>query len=401
MRSFTTIRPPAVGPFRDGAFTSSARSERTAAILGIALGVSFFTCFATGLYSHLAQHPPAWFHLSARPAGLYRFTQGLHIATGLASIPLLFAKLWTVFPKLFAWPPFQGIASLLERLSLLPLIGGALFMLFSGLANINLWYPWPFNFPIAHYWVAWITIGALVVHIGAKISTTRAALRRGGGDIGVVGDPDATNLTRRNLTPANGMSRRQLLATAFGVSGLVTLVTVGQTYAPLRKLALLAPRRPDVGPQGFPVNRTARAAGVTETARSGDYRLEVTGRVPNPIVLDLEQIRAMQQHSATLPIACVEGWSTTQHWEGIRLRDLLAQAGVTGSRTVRVESLQQRRSYRSSIVDADQVADPDTLLALRVNGETLELDHGYPLRLIGPNRPGVMQTKWIARVVVL
>ena len=406
MRIFGAIRPPAIGPFRDGAFTSSARSERTAAILGIALGVSFFTCFATGLYSHLAQHPPAWFHLSARPAGLYRFTQGLHIATGLASIPLLFAKLWTVFPKLFAWPPFQGVASLLGRLSLLPLVGGAVFMLFSGLANINLWYPWPFNFPVAHYWVAWITIGALVVHIGAKISTTRAALRRGGAD-GVGGDASqsttaiAGDLDATSPTPANGMSRRQLLATAFGVSGLVTLVTVGQTYAPLRKLALLAPRRPDVGPQGFPVNRTARAAGVTETARSGDYRLEVTGRVPNPITLDLEQIRAMRQHSATLPIACVEGWSTTQRWEGIRLRDVLALAGVTGSRAVRIESLQQHRSYRSSIVDEDQVADPDTLLALRVNGERLELDHGYPLRLIGPNRPGVMQTKWIARVVVL
>ncbi|MEO6467778.1 MAG: molybdopterin-dependent oxidoreductase [Acidimicrobiia bacterium] len=390
VKIFSTLRPPAVGPFRDGAFTSSARSERTAAILGIALGISFFTCFATGIYSHLAQNPPTWFHLSARPAGLYRITQGLHIATGLASIPLLFAKLWTVFPKLFAWPPFQGIASLLERLSLLPLVGGAVFMLFSGLANINLWYPWPFNFPIAHYWVGWITIGAIVVHIGAKISTTRAALRRGGADV------DATV-----IAPANGMSRRQLLATAFGISGLVTLVTVGQTYAPLRKLALLAPRRPDVGPQGFPVNRTARAAGVTDTARRIDYRLEVTGRVPKPVTLDLDQIRAMPQHSATLPIACVEGWSTTQDWEGIRLRDLLAHAGVQESRSVRIESLQQRRSYRSSVVDADQVADPDTLLALRVNGETLELDHGFPLRLIGPNRPGVMQTKWIARVVVL
>lgn len=197
------------------------------------------------------------------------------------------------------------------------------------------------------------------------------------------------------------MSRRQLLGTAFGVSGLITLVTVGQTYAPLRKLALLAPRRPDIGPQGFPVNRTARAAGVVTTARAADYRLEVTGRVPKPLTLDLDQIRSMPQHSATLPIACVEGWSTTQDWEGIRLRDLLADAGVHDARQVRIESLQQHRSYRNSMVDADQVSDPDTLLALRVKGEQLKLDHGYPLRLIAPNRPGVMQTKWVTRVVVL
>ena len=82
------------------------------------------------------------------------------------------------------------------------------------------------------------------------------------------------------------------------------------------------------------------------------------------------------------------------------LRELLAAAGV-GPRAVRVESLQAHRSYRTSDVDSEQVADHDTLLALAVDGEVLHLDHGYPVRLIGPNRPGVMQTKWVTRIVVL
>ena len=51
-------------------------------------------------------------------------------------------------------------------------------MLFTGLANINLWYPWRFNFPDTHYRTAWIVMGALIVHIGAKFTTTRRALRR-------------------------------------------------------------------------------------------------------------------------------------------------------------------------------------------------------------------------------
>ena len=55
---------------------SRIRSERVAAILGIALGLSFSVCFVTGLYSHLAQHPPGWFELPARPAGLYRRDPG-------------------------------------------------------------------------------------------------------------------------------------------------------------------------------------------------------------------------------------------------------------------------------------------------------------------------------------
>lgn len=388
------VRPPPVGPFRPGAFTSPARSERTAAVLGIALGISFTTCFLTGLYSHLAQHPTSWFTLPARPAGLYRFTQGLHVATGLASIPLLLGKLWTVFPKLFAWPPFHGIASALERLSLLPLVGGSVFMLFSGLANINLWYPWDFNFPKAHYWVAWITIGALIVHIGAKVRTTRDALRRESATPAAPGPADGA-------VPAGGMSRRQLFATVFGTSALITAVTVGQTFRPLRRIAFLAPRRPDVGPQGFPVNRTARTAGVTETARSDDYRLTVHGKVNAPVVLTLAELRALPRHRAVLPIACVEGWSSTQTWEGVRVRDLLDRAGAAHDAEVRVESLQQHRSYRSSILNSDQARDDDTLLALLVNGEELALDHGFPLRLIAPNRPGVNQTKWVTELVVL
>jgi DMSO/TMAO reductase YedYZ molybdopterin-dependent catalytic subunit len=46
------------------------------------------------------------------------------------------------------------------------------------------------------------------------------------------------------------------------------------------------------------------------------------------------------------------------------------------------------------------VNDRDTILALELNGEPLHLDHGFPVRLIAPNRPGVMQTKWINRVIV-
>jgi len=40
------------------------------------------------------------------------------------------------------------------------------------------------------------------------------------------------------------------------------------------------------------------------------------------------------------------------------------------------------------------------LLALRIGDEPLHIDHGFPVRLISPNNPGVMQTKWVARLVV-
>src|SRR5439155_8581405 len=73
------------GPLRAGAFTSALRSERLTSQLGLWLGIAFGICFVTGFLSHAIQHPPSWFAWPARPVGLYRLTQGVHVATGLAT----------------------------------------------------------------------------------------------------------------------------------------------------------------------------------------------------------------------------------------------------------------------------------------------------------------------------
>jgi DMSO/TMAO reductase YedYZ molybdopterin-dependent catalytic subunit len=367
--------------------------DRTASLLGLALGVCFLTCFLTGLVSHYVQHPTSWFHWPSRPAGLYRITQGLHVATGIATIPLLLAKLWAVAPRLVRWPPVEGIAHALERLSLVPLVFGSLFLMVTGVTNIDQWYPWPFLFTLAHYWAAWITMGALVIHVAAVFSVARASLARERRPTDRAAAPAPIVVT------AGAPSRREFLAAVTAASTLLTVVTVGQTVNPLRRLALLAPRRPDVGPQGFPVNRSAVEAGITAAALAPTYRLTVDGAVERPLRLALADLEAMDRHEATLPISCVEGWSASVRWEGVRVRDLLAAAGARPGARVTVESL-ERVGYGTSTLTAEEVRDQDTLLALRTDGQPLHLDHGYPVRLIGPNRPGVQQTKWVTRLVV-
>src|SRR3954453_4393493 len=89
---------------RSRAAERQVHDARTASILGVALGVTFGICFLTGLWSHLQQHPPGWLDLPLGPTGLYRFTQGLHVICGLASIPLLLAKLYAVSPQLLKHP---------------------------------------------------------------------------------------------------------------------------------------------------------------------------------------------------------------------------------------------------------------------------------------------------------
>jgi len=381
-------RPP--GPFREGAFSSRLHDEGLAARLGIALAVAFFTCFFTGLVSHFAQHPLDIGFLStpASPAWLYRLTQGVHVSAGIAAIPLLLFKLWTVYPLLFTWPPVRSVQGLGERLFVAPLVALALFQLFSGLANTTRWYPWPFNFVVAHFWAGWMLIGVLVIHIGAKWHQTRRTLRT---PLQTSGEPAAAD---------GALTRRGLLWAAGGAVAAVTITTVGQTLRPLKDLAALAPRVPDIGPQGLPVNRTAGGAGVLQTARDAGWRLRVEGAVQRPLSLSLDELRALPQYEAQLPITCVEGWSASAMWRGVRVRDLLERAGAPAGAEVVVRSMQTRGSYRSSELNTIVAQHENTLLALQINGETLHLDHGFPCRLITPNRPGVLLTKWVTTLEV-
>jgi DMSO/TMAO reductase YedYZ molybdopterin-dependent catalytic subunit len=387
-------------------FHSPLHSEWLAAVMGIALGVSFTVCFLTGMVDYLAQNPPAWFHLPVHPVNLYRVTEGIHVLTGIVAIPLLLAKLWVVYPNLFSYPPVRGVAHALERLSLIPLVGGALFELATGVANITYWYsPMPFNFTTAHFYVAWIAIGGLIVHIGAKLTLTRDIVsgRQSGEATPAVGAAVAPMVDRATEESSKrGLSRRGFLATVGAAAGVLLVTVAGETVAPLRKLALLAPRNPVIGPQSLPVNRTAAGANVIAEALSPDYRLVVDGNCRRPRSFTLDELRSLPQRSAGLPISCVEGWSAAASWRGISLPVLLAMVGAPESSPIKVESIEsQERLYANSIIDPQHAADSDTLLALELNGETLDLDHGFPVRLIAPDRPGVLQTKWIKHVVVL
>ena len=387
------------GPFREDAFSSPLHSERRAARVGAWLGGAFLICFLTGLLSHLLQHQPSWFPWPASPVWAYRVTQGVHVATGLAAIPLLLIKLWTVYPLLFEWPPAGSPARAISRLSVLVLVGAAVMQLATGLINISQWYPFGFNFTHAHYWTGWIAIGAVAVHVGAKAPQIRRGLARRGSAAATVGlaPEQAAEATAADEAEEHaGLPRRAFVAAAVLGVGAVTLTTVGQTLSPLSSVSLLAPRLPHSGPQDLPVNQTAAAAQVEKSATDPGYRLVVDG--PRRLELSLADLQGRPQYRESLPIACVEGWSAGATWTGVRLADLLEEAGLGRDTAVVVESLQTGGLYRTARVDALHARDPRTLLALQLEGKPLTLDHGFPVRLISPDRPGVLQTKWVTLV---
>ena len=134
-------RHPPPGLQRLTAFRSPLRGPWLTSVFGFVLLVTLPIVIITGLLSYIAYEPQlgqaipgdvGWLRLPAfgwptRPSWLYRLTQGLHVGLGLLIIPVVLAKLWSVIPRLFVWPPARSVAQLLERLSVLLLVGGILF----------------------------------------------------------------------------------------------------------------------------------------------------------------------------------------------------------------------------------------------------------------------------------
>jgi DMSO/TMAO reductase YedYZ molybdopterin-dependent catalytic subunit len=182
----------------------------------------------------------------------------------------------------------------------------------------------------------------------------------------------------------------------------LALMTAGQVVGgPLADLAVLAPRgrgRGD-GPNDFPINKTFAATNIPREKVGPDWRLLLHVGDERRAVLTREELLAMDQVTADLPIACVEGWSTTQSWTGVRLAELGQLAGVPDPSGVEVRSMQPRGGLRSVTLNRGQVTHPEGMLALRVNGADLSLDHGYPARVIVPALPGVHCTKWVGKMV--
>jgi DMSO/TMAO reductase YedYZ molybdopterin-dependent catalytic subunit len=85
----------------------------------------------------------------------------------------------------------------------------------------------------------------------------------------------------------------------------------------------------------------------------------------------------------------------------VRLADLAELVGAGADQGMHAASFQRGGAFRQSTFTAAQVRDPRSLLALRVNGADLSLDHGYPARVILPAVPGVHCTKWVGSLTFL
>jgi DMSO/TMAO reductase YedYZ molybdopterin-dependent catalytic subunit len=462
-RAADAVRHPAEhpppGPFRPGVWRSPLRGLWLTSVLGVVLLAGLTILAVTGLLSYAAydpllpgndQTPGAgllrfyMFSWPTHPSWLYRVDQGVHVTLGLALLPVVLAKLWSVLPRLFAWPPVRSLAQILERVSLVMLVGGVLFEFATGILNIQNYYVFPFSFYTAHLYGAWVFIAGFVIHVALKfprmltglrsrslrreLHTPLSQTRPEDPDTAAPdpvepdtlepdrAEPEATRPGAQGLRSAaprtvEGLraarpraptiSRRGLLAAIGGASLTLAGLVVGQSVGGwTRRTSLFGPRGLSAtAPHYLPVNRTAASIGLTAADVGPGYRLTLTGA--RTVTLTQAELLRLPQRTVELPIACVEGWSVAARWTGVRLADLARLAGTPAPAGAQVDSIQQVGAFKSAVLSASQVADPQSLLAVTLNGHVLPWDHGYPARTIIPNAPGVHNTKWVSKITFL
>ncbi len=135
-----------------------------------------------------------------------------------------------------------------------------------------------------------------------------------------------------------------------------------------------------------------------------DYRLEIGGLVERPLSLGLAELRARPARTQITNHDCVEGWTSIAEWTGVRLETLLDEAGLKPEARYIVfhcfDALDQRedgeRYYES--IDLIDARHPQTILAYAMNGETLPVPHGAPLRLRVERQLGYKHAKYIRRI---
>jgi DMSO/TMAO reductase YedYZ molybdopterin-dependent catalytic subunit len=188
-----------------------------------------------------------------------------------------------------------------------------------------------------------------------------------------------------------------------GLFGLGALGIVTGTRAQTAVTSLLAPiqlRDPTGLTSLLPVGDTFRYYSVTggvPTRDATSYRLAVSGLVDRPTTFTLADLQAMRQTHLVRDFQCVTGWRVEGvDWAGVRLRDVLVEAGVQPAAThVLFHSFDG--SYSESL-SLDQARRDDVLVAHTLQGDPLSRDHGGPVRLYVAPMYGYKSLKWLDRI---
>lgn len=126
-----------------------------------------------------------------------------------------------------------------------------------------------------------------------------------------------------------------------------------------------------------------------------NWTLKIDGMVEKPATLIYEDLFGFKKHSQISRLKCVECWSAKAEWEGFRMEDLIDR--VKPDPAAKYVYFQSADSYYESYT-LEELLRPRVLFVIRMNGQPLSREHGYPLRLIAPFKYGYKNVKYITRM---
>jgi sulfoxide reductase catalytic subunit YedY len=133
----------------------------------------------------------------------------------------------------------------------------------------------------------------------------------------------------------------------------------------------------------------------------GGYRLQVTGLVEKPLSLSLEDLKALPKKSQITLHNCIQGWSGIAQWSGVAVSEILKECKpLPNAHYLIFHSYMiddQGREYYGSL-DIEESEHPQTILAYEMNGQTLPLTHGAPVRLRVETKLGFKMVKYLKSI---
>ena len=143
------------------------------------------------------------------------------------------------------------------------------------------------------------------------------------------------------------------------------------------------------------LNRCTRDIKGTQNIDRESYRLQVDGLVKNPRNFTYEEIIGLPETSKVVDLNCVEGWSFTAKWTGVKMADLFNETGIRDNATTVI--FYSADGYSTSL-DLDYLLKNNIILAYRLSDVTLPPDRGFPLQLVAEGKYGYKWAKWIVRI---
>jgi DMSO/TMAO reductase YedYZ molybdopterin-dependent catalytic subunit len=160
-------------------------------------------------------------------------------------------------------------------------------------------------------------------------------------------------------------------------------------------------------PNGSTDPQTANYLAVKQNDFAG-YRLQVTGLVDEPLSLSLDELRTMPSRTQITRHDCVEGWSCIAQWTGVQLSRVLDRAGIKPAARYVVfrcydpmEDTSSGPSLYYESIDLISARHPQTILAYGLNGQTLPIANGAPLRVRIEQQLGYKMAKYIRTIEIV